>query len=107
MNTWTALHGQQNSEDAFYSCLTKTSISDSDYGHSQRVFTELKCEDMGDNHDSYLLADVILLADIFVQSTKYKQTSLHFYKLDPAHYVSTLGMTWDAFLKFSRVWPSR
>ena len=82
----------------FYSSLTKTSISESDYQHAQRVWDSLGCKTMGDYHDSYLKADVCLLADVFEQ---YRQTSLTYYKLDPSHYISSPGMSWDAFLKFS------
>jgi len=87
-------------KECFYSALTKTSITDEDYKHAQKVWDKLECKTLGDYHDIYLKADVCLLADVF---EKYRETTLETYGLDPAHYISTPAMTWDAFLKYSRV----
>ena len=51
---------------------------------------------MGDYHDHYLKKDVLLLADVF---EKFIDTCLKFYKLDPCHYFSSPGLSWDAMLK--------
>ena len=51
---------------------------------------------MGDYHDYYLKKDVLLLADIF---EKFIDTFLKFYRLDPCHYFSFPGLSWDAILK--------
>ena len=51
---------------------------------------------MGDYHDHYLKKDVLLLADVF---EKFIGTCLKFYKLDPCHYFSSPGFSWDAMLK--------
>ena len=51
-----------------------------------------------DYHDLYLETDVLLLADVF---ENFRKTCLENYKLDPAHYVSAPGLSWDAFLKKS------
>ena len=42
----------------------------------------------------------MLLADIF---EKFIDTYLKFYKLDPCHYFSSLGLIWDAVLKMTGV----
>ena len=55
---------------------------------------------MGDYHDHYLKKDVLLLADVF---EKFINTCLQFYTLDPCHYVSSLGLSWDAMLKMTRI----
>ena len=55
---------------------------------------------MGDYHDHYLKKDVLLLADVF---EKFIDTCLKFYKLDPCHYFSSPGLSWDAILKMSGV----
>ena len=53
-------------------------------------------KNMGDYHDHYLKKDVLLLADVF---EKFIDTCLNFYKLDPCHYFSSPGLSWDAMLK--------
>ena len=50
---------------------------------------------MGDYHDHYLKKDVLLLADV---SEKFINMCLKLYKLDPCHYFSSPGMSWDAML---------
>ena len=51
---------------------------------------------MGDYHDLYLKADILLLADVF---EKFISTCLDYYGLDPCHYFSSPGLSWDAMLK--------
>jgi hypothetical protein len=53
---------------------------------------------MKDYHDLYLETYVLLLADIF---DSFRKTCLRNYSLDPAHYLSAPGRSWDAFLKRS------
>ena len=55
---------------------------------------------MGDYHDHYLKKDVLLLADVF---EKFIDTCLKFYGLDPCHYFSSPGLSWDAMLKMTGV----
>ena len=55
---------------------------------------------MGDYHDLYLEADVLLLADVF---EKYINTCLIYYGLDPCHYFSSPGLGWDAMLKATEI----
>ena len=50
---------------------------------------------MGDDHDLYLKADVLLLTDVF---EKFINTSLNYYGLDPCHYFSSSGLSWNAML---------
>ena len=44
----------------------------------------------------YVATDVLLLADVFENFRKVCQEK---YGLDPAHYYSALGLSWDALLK--------
>ena len=53
-----------------------------------------------DFHDDYLKKDVLLLADIF---EKFISTNLKYYGLDPCHYFSAPGLSWDAMLKMAGV----
>ena len=50
---------------------------------------------MGDYHDIYLKTDVLLLPDVF---EKFINTRLENYGLDPCHYISRPGLSWDAML---------
>ena len=51
---------------------------------------------MGDYHDRYLKINVLLLADMFENVIN---TCLDYYGLDPCHYFSSPGLSWDAMLK--------
>ena len=55
---------------------------------------------MGDYHDHYLKKDVLLLADVF---EKFIGTCLKYYGLDPCHYFSSPGLSWDAMLKMTDI----
>ena len=55
---------------------------------------------MGDYHDLYLKADVLLLTDVF---EKFIKTCLDYYGLDPCHYFSSPGLCWDAMLKMTGI----
>ena len=44
--------------------------------------------------------DVLLLADIF---ERFRKTCLSYYVLDPAHYCTAPGLSWDAMLKMTGV----
>jgi hypothetical protein len=87
-------------KEAFYSRITKTDISDEDYDHAQNVWKQLDMKTMWDYHNAYLYTDVILLADVF---ENFRNTSMTHYGLDPAHYFSSPGMSWDALLKLTKV----
>ena len=54
---------------------------------------------MGDDHDHYLKKDV-LLADVF---GKFIYTCLKYYELDPFHYFSAPGLSWDTMLKMTGI----
>ena len=51
---------------------------------------------MCDYYNHYLKKGILLLADVF---EKFIDTSLKFYGLDPCHYFSSPGLSWDAMLK--------
>ena len=58
-------------------------------------------KNMGDYYDHYLKKDVLLLADVIIE--KFIDTCLKFYGLDPCHYFSSPGLSWDAMLKLTDV----
>ena len=55
---------------------------------------------MGDYHDLYLKTNVLLLVDVF---GKFIYTCLEYYGLDPYHYFSSPGLSWDAMLKMTGI----
>ena len=57
-------------------------------------------KNMGDYHDHYLKKDVLLLTYIF---EKFIKICLEFYGLDPCHYISSPGVSWDAMLKMTGI----
>jgi hypothetical protein len=82
--------------DAFYSKLSGEGISAGDYAHAKKVWKVFGCKNMGDYHDLYLRSDVDLLADVFEE---FRNLCLYRYKLDPANYYTSPGLSWDALLK--------
>lgn len=87
-------------KQAFYSSLAREDISHDDYRHAKKVWNTIGCNTFGDYHDIYLKTDVLLLADVF---ETFRNTSMQHYGLDPAHYISAPGMSWDAMLKIANV----
>ena len=87
-------------QSAFHSRLTETDIGDDDYAHAQEVWTTFGMLSFADYHDLYLLTDVLLLADVFEQ---FRSTCMTNYGLDPAHYYTAPGLSWEAMLKMTDV----
>ena len=75
-------------------------ISIEDYLTCEKTWNKFKMKNMGDYHDHYLKKDVLLLADVFETFIK---TCLKYYELDPCHYFSSSGLSWDAMLKMTDV----
>ena len=92
-------------KEVFYSKRTDSHISDDDYEHAKKVWKAFKCETLGDHHDLYLATDTLLLADVFENFRKTSNTTKHFkhYGLDPAHYYTSPGLSWDALLKHTDI----
>ena len=86
--------------EKFYSSLTDSHISKEDYEHATKVWNTFKCKTLGDYHDLYLKTDVNLLADVF---ENFRNICLQQYKLDPANYYTSPGLSWDALLKKTNV----
>ena len=81
---------------AFYSELYLEDITDEDYTHAQKVFEELKLKNLGDYHDLYVQSDTLLLANVF---ENFRNKFIEINELDPAHFLSAPGFTWQACLK--------
>ena len=88
------------SKEDFYSNLNMENINDIDYRHANNVFKVFKLENLGDYHDLYAQSDTLLLADVF---NNFRNMCIKEYELDPTHFLSLLGLAWQAFLKKTNI----
>ena len=85
-------------EKEFYSKLNLGDVADVDSRHAERVYKKLNNKSLDDHH--YLsvqipyVFDALLLADLFED---FRNKCIEIYKLDPAHFLSAPGLTWQAF----------
>ena len=86
-------------KEQFYSILNNEHITDKDYQHAQNVWNTFKLQSMGE-YDLYLKSDILLLADVF---ENFRKTCIQYYKLDPCHYFTSPGLSWDAMLKMTDI----
>ena len=84
----------------FFSSLKDKCISEKDCFKAVGIWNVFKMNTVGDYHDLYLKSDVLLLADVF---EKFISTCLDYYGLDPCHYFSSPGLSWDAMLKMAKI----
>ena len=87
-------------KEAFYSNLNRKDITNVDYRHGKTVFEYLINKTLGDYHDLYFQSDTLLLADVF---RSFRNTCIKVYQLGPAHFLSALGLAWQACLKKTEV----
>ena len=83
-------------KEDFYSKLNDENITEDEYAHAKTVWETFKCKTLGDYHDLYVKTNVALLADVF---ENFRKLCLQQYGLDPAHYFTSPGLSWDALLK--------
>lgn len=55
---------------------------------------------MRDYYDLCLITHLWILVDVFEQ---FRKLCLQYYKLDPCHYFSSPGLSWDVILKIRSV----
>ena len=87
-------------KDQFYSTLNNQHIMDDEYDHAKKVWKTFKLKNMGEYHDLYLGSDVLLLTNVF---ENFRKTCMQYYKLDPCHYFTSPGLSWDAMLKMTNI----
>ena len=87
-------------KEQFYSILNDQHITNDEYNHTKKVWKVFNIKTMGEYHDLYLKSDVLLLADVF---KSFRKTCLQYYKLDPCHYFTSLGLSWEAMLKMTNI----
>ena len=88
------------SKEKFYNILNDKHITDEEYEHAKEVWKALDLKDMGEYHDLYLVSDVLLLTDVF---ENFRSHCLNYYKLDPCHYFTSPGLSWDAMLRMTGI----
>ena len=87
-------------KEQFYSVLNSQHITNVEYDHARKVWDTFSVKTMGEYHDLYLKSAVLLLADMF---ESFRKTCLQYYKLDPRHYFTSPGLSWDAMLKMTNI----
>ena len=87
-------------KDQFYSILNDQHITDDEYDHAKKVWKTFNIKTMGEYHDLYLVSDMLLLTDVF---ENFRKTCMQYYKLDPCHYFTSPGLSWDAMLKMTNI----
>ena len=86
-------------KEDFFSVMNNEHITDEEYQHAQNVWNEFGLSSMGGYHDLYLKSDILLLTDVF---ENFRKACQQYYELDPAHYFTTPGLSWDAMLKMTK-----
>ena len=101
LDSWTKLDEIELSPtEAFHSALNNSDISAEDYSRTQAVGREFDICTLGEYSDLYLKTDVLLLADVF---ENFRSDYHRAYDLDPVHYYTAPGLTWDATLKHTGI----
>ena len=85
-------------KEDFFSIMNNEHITDEEYKHAQNVWKTFNLKTMGEYHDLYLKSDILLLADVF---ENFRKACQQYYGLDPAHYFTSPGLSWDAMLKMT------
>ena len=87
-------------KEYFYSKRNNEHITNEGYAHAQKVWSTFKIKNLGEYYDLYAQFDAALLADIFED---FRDKCIEIYRLDPAHFLSSAGQTWQACLKNTEV----
>ena len=84
----------------FFSSVKDCGINEKEYQRAINVWKVFKIKNLVGYHDLYLKPDVLLFCDVF---EKFIKTCLEYYCLDPSHYFSSPGLSWDAVLKMTEI----
>ncbi|XP_046750606.1 uncharacterized protein LOC124413864 [Diprion similis] len=101
MDSWEKLEDVKlPPEEKFYSKLNNQDILDNDYAHACEVWQAFNLKTLGEYSDLYLQTDVSLLAVVF---ENFRQNCYAMYNLDPLHYFTAPGLSFDAMLKCTSI----
>ena len=84
--------------EKFHSSLTEGGITPEDYHHAHNFWKTFNCSNLKDYAMRYCEADVIQLAQVFID---FRKTIFHWAGLDACHYVGLPSLAYDIFLKES------
>ena len=87
-------------KEAFYSKLNMSGVSNQDYQHAHRVWSEFGINNLGEYHDLYLHMDVILSANVF---ESFRKVCLDNYGLDPAHFYTASRIGLESLFTETRI----
>ena len=87
-------------ESKLFSSLKDCGINEIDYQEAINVWKVFKIKTLGEYLDLCLKTDVLLLCNVFERFIK---TCLEYYSLDPSHYFSSPGLSWNAILKIAGI----
>lgn len=79
----------------FYDSLNNQDISNKDYERAQNLWDQFNCKTIKDFMEIYEILDTVLLASVF---EKFRNTTYQHFTLDPAQYISSPGLSYDAML---------
>ena len=97
MDSWKRFNeAELPSKDKFYSTLNLEDISDDDYAHAINVWNTFNISNLDECHDLYVKLDTVLPADVF---KNFRDKHIETDKLDPAYFLTTPGLSWEACLK--------
>ena len=97
MDSWKRFNETElPSKDKFYGTLNLEDISDDDYAHPINVWNTFNINNLGEDDDLYVKLDTALLCDIF---ENFKDKHIEIDRLDPAYFLTTLGLSCWAYLK--------
>ena len=85
-------------KEEFFNDLTCQHITKDEYDFAQKVGESFSCKTFQDYMEIYLLADCLLLCDVF---ENFRSNCLQQYNIDPCYYFSAPHFTFDAFLRHS------
>lgn len=83
----------------FYNTLNEEELSDEDYEFAGKMWDAFEINNLGEYSDLYLLTDIAILAEIF---ENFRELCITNHRLDPVHYYTLPGFTWDAFLRMNK-----
>ena len=87
-------------KDQFYSILNNQHITDDEYDHAKKVWNKFMIKSMVEYHGLYLVSNVLLLTNVF---ENFRKTCMQYFKLDPCHYFTSPGLSWDVVLKMTNI----
>lgn len=101
MDSWEKLNKSElPTVHEFFDSLNSKAITDEEYEHARTVWRTFNIQSMREYTQLYLKTDVLLLVDIF---ENFRQKCIGLYELDPAHYFTLPGYSWDCMLKTTKV----